>query len=197
MLPFVVALLVVLALTSPTLAGSTTAPARSDVASVDTLLDALGDVRLGDGVMGIGFGVSPLGPWPSVSPSPPTVQPGALAPRDQLIDPGTAISFDLKLSWPSVVDVTSRSPVEPYVTLGPALLLPEPNVSRAGPVADRSVSFGVRAGAGLTWQLDQNATLFGEYRFTRSRLETLLPFSGRGMNDVGEFDVLYGMRFRF
>jgi hypothetical protein len=145
--------------------------------------------------MGFGIDVSPLRPWSLAKLAP--ADPGVSDQRYRLVDPGTAVSFDLRLSWPSNELPTLRSVLQPYVMVGPALLMPEPNVSLIGPPPDRPITLGVRAGAGLNWRLDQNATLFGEYRFTRGASESLLHLGGKSTSEVGGFDVLYGVRFRF
>jgi len=84
------------------------------------------------------------------------------------------------------------------VAVGPALLVVESD-DPLGVLADRpdvTLSLGVRAGAGVTWRLDRNATLFGEYRFTRSGDSALAP-PGGAAGDVSGYDFLYGVRFRF
>jgi hypothetical protein len=195
-LRFVVVVLAVLALgaVKPALGAS---PARPEASSrIDTLLDAIGDVRVGGGSMGFGVDVSPLRPWSPLAPAPGIAEPGGGASY-RLIDPGTAISFDLKLRWPSVADPAPRSALQPYMTVGPALIVPETTAGLVGPVSDRPITLGLRAGAGLSWQVDPHATLFGEYRFTRGGSETLLPFGGKSAIDVGGFDLLYGVRIRF
>ena len=193
----VVVVLAVLAFTAPNAALAVSPAARTEASKLDTLLDAIGEVRLGGGSMGFAVDVSPLRPWSAPAPTPNIAEPGGPLPHYRLIDPATAISFDLKLSWPSVADPARRSALQPYLTFGPALLMPETNASLAGPVSDRPITLGLRAGAGVSWQFDPNATLFGEYRVTRGASETLLPFGGRSAIDVGGFDLLYGVRLRF
>jgi hypothetical protein len=190
---FVVIVVAVLALAAPKPALGAS-PARPEASSsrIDTLLDAIEDVRVGGGSMGFGVDVSPLRPWSSLTPA-----AGSAGLPFRLIDPGTSISFDLKLRWPSVADPAPPSAIQPYMTVGPALLVPETTASLVGPVSDRPMALGLRAGAGLSWQVDPHATLFGEYRFTRGGTETLLPFGGKSAIDVGGFDLLYGVRIRF
>lgn len=184
-----------LALAGPALAWSPPAQSRSDPSQLDAVLDAIGDMKLGGGTVGFGIDVSPLRPWSSVRLAP--ADSGVVDQRYQLVDPGTAVSFDLKLSWPSNDHPTLRTPLQPYVMLGPALLMPEPNLRLVGPPPDRPITLGVRAGAGVNWPVDQNATLFGEYRYTHGASDTLLHFGGKSASEVGGFDLLYGVRFRF
>jgi hypothetical protein len=143
------------------------------------LLDPLPLTRLGLGPqLGLGFDVGQFG----------------------LLDPGTAVSVDLRLTWPGALGPTGEpGTVQPYVAVGPALLVAEPRdmMSPLGPQTDSAVAIGVRAGAGLSWQLDRETALFGEYRLTRGRQDLLGPLGGRGSGELGGFDLLYGVRLRF
>jgi hypothetical protein len=132
-------------------------------------------------------GGSPLGLGVDVSPL-------------RLLDPGTAISFDLKLGWPSATASPGieRGTLHPYVTFGPTLFVnPSPDAeSLLGPSSDPTLTLGVKAGAGLSLWLDRDAVLFGEYRLSHGGVDALSPLGGRG-EDVRGYEILYGVRFRF
>ena len=110
---------------------------------------------------------------------------------------GKAISFDLKLKWPGA----ETRPVEPYVTLGPALIVTEPGsfAALAGSRVDPGVRRGAKVGAGLNWRLGKDTTLFGAYGFTTESPNGLLTDGPRKSGDAGNtgFDLMYGVRFRF
>ena len=84
------------------------------------------------------------------------------------------IGFDvLRLRLPLLTsDEFPHGRVQPYVTAGPALFVTRtkdtdnftPNNQR-----DTDTSLGVKAGAGISFQLTQLIALFGEYRFTHFR----------------------------
>ncbi len=160
------------------------------------LLDVLTEQGMGAGhsLFGVGLDVTPLRPALTPIPEAPT--------RLTLTDPGTAISLDLRLRWPTLpsTDRAGVSLPQPYVTLGPALFVIDPVdalvASSAG--GDVSLSLGVRAGVGLTWQLDRNALLFGEYRLTRGADDrSVVPGGGGGSGAGAGYDLLYGVRLRF
>lgn len=108
-----------------------------------------------------------------------------------------AISFDLKLKWPGA----ETTPVEPYVTLGPALIVTDPDsfAALAGNRVDPAPRLGAKVGAGLTWRLGKDTTLFGAYGFTTESPNGLLTDGPRTPGDAGHtgFDLMYGVRFRF
>ena len=140
---------------------------------------------LGEG-FSLGFDVAPL--RPQLGP-PPT-----MAPRDfELLD-STALSFDLKLKWPG--SDTTRA-LEPYLSLGPALFVLEPDyVSRMlGTRVDPDFRLGAKAGAGLNWHLGKDVTLFGAYEATRG---SSVPGSRTPVDSgpVGH-DFTYGIRLRY
>lgn len=116
----------------------------------------------------------------------------------RLLDPdlhGTAISFDLKLRWPSASPIGA---VEPYVSVGPTLFVTgSDNVARFGQVAprpDSAMSLGLSWGAGLAWRLSRNAELFGGYRFLQYGRDSALSHGERSESDlIGQ----YGIRLRF
>jgi hypothetical protein len=151
--------------------------------------------------VGLGVGVQPLrGDLGIAGAALPDEARALLGPYRLLDDRGTAISFDLRLRWPSPVDVAGAGAVQPYVAVGPALFLAEPDITTQvlNSRADTALSLGVRAGAGVTFALDRNASFFSEYRFTRGARESNPPGgrNGAGEDPVG-FDLLYGVRFRF
>ncbi len=171
-------------------AGSPAAAGPLDGPHDRLALDGLRGPWLGAGpILGFGLDVSPLRPVAAALESPE-------AARIRLADPGRAVSFDLTLRWPSVGDDTPA--LRPYVAFGPALFVSEPLSPLAvlGERQEPALSLGLRAGAGLTWQVDRNATLFGESQITRGGADALLP-SGSPAGGVTGFDVLYGVRIRF
>jgi hypothetical protein len=148
---------------------------------------------------GLGVGVHPLrGDRGVTPPSGPTQS--LLGPYRLLEDRSTAISFDLRLRWPSPLDLHGAGVLQPYAAVGPALLLAEP--AAAAQVlygrADTGLALGVRAGAGVTWEFDRNTAFFSEYRFIRAGRDShALGVRGSGSQESSGFDLLYGVRFRF
>jgi hypothetical protein len=112
----------------------------------------------------------------------------------------TAVSVDLKLVWPTARD-TRAGVVQPYVAFGPALFVAERNpfANPLGTLADVALRVGIKAGAGISWQFDSAAALFGEYRVTRGTESPLLSSGGRlGQGSAASgYDLLYGLRLRF
>ena len=150
-------------------------------ASSEPIVERLTDIGAS---ISLGFDVAPLRHdlMPPLAPI-----PGAPADLDRQ---STAVSFDLKLGWPGADVLRS---VEPYVALGPALFVVEPDYfSRLlGTRVDPTLRLGAKAGAGLNWHLGKDATLFGAY-------ETTTGFSPRGpRDDVHGFDFTYGIRLRY
>jgi hypothetical protein len=117
----------------------------------------------------------------------------------RLLDPGAAVALDLRLHWPGAAEPPRAGALRPYLSLGPTLFLAEPvePPGAAGAHSEGTLAVGVRAGAGVTWQLDQSAALFSEYHVTRGGPEWLGPLGGRSAGDVTGFDLLYGIRLRF
>jgi opacity protein-like surface antigen len=119
----------------------------------------------------------------------------------RLVDPdlhGTAISFDLKLRWPSSAGTIGG--VEPYLSFGPSLLLMDadlgPRPAALVPRSDGAIALGLSWGAGLSWRLSRNAELFGGYRFMQYGREGVLSHGEHDADLVGH-DVLYGVSVRF
>ena len=156
------------------------APVRTEAgASSDNLLEL---AAKGGPSVGLGFGVSPLH-WELIAP-------GDREPR------GRAVSFDIKLKWP-----TAELPIEPYLVLGPALFVDQPQElsSLTGIPADPVLRLGAKAGAGFNWRLSKDATLFGSYDITTTTVD---GFTSAGAKAPAAalptgYDVLYGVRFRY
>jgi hypothetical protein len=165
------------------------APVRAG-ASSDNLLEL---ATRGGASVGLGFGVSPLH-WEPLAP-PESVAGSAAAERLLGESRGRAVSFDLKLRWP-----TADLPIEPYVVLGPALFVDQPqDLSMTAIPGDPVVRLGAKAGAGFNWRLGKDATLFGSYDVTTSAADRFaLPGSkGSAANGPVGYDLLYGVRFGF
>ena len=158
------------------------APVRTEAgASSDNLLEL---AAKGGPSVGLGFGVSPLH-WELIAPP-----GGDREPR------GRAVSFDIKLKWP-----TAELPIEPYLVLGPALFVDQPHdlSSLTGIPADPVLRLGAKAGAGFNWRLSKDATLFGSYDITTTTVD---GFTSPGAKAPAAapptgYDVLYGVRFRY
>ena len=152
--------------------------------------------------LGLGLDLSRVQPnISSKLASTPKVVQGPVATR--LIDPDLdfdALSFDLKVRWPLVASAGPPA-LQPYFSFGPALFVARPgDIAALGLPGDRrdvSMSLGLIGGAGLSWQLGENAALFGEYRFTQSGSSRLLPVGGALGRDANTSDLLYGISVRF
>ncbi len=164
------------------------------------------DRRLGGSrALGLGLDLSRI--QPNISSklvSAPTVTQGAVATR--LIDPDLgfdALSFDLKVRWPALGSAGPSSSLQPYFSFGPALFVARPgDITALGLLGDWrevSMSLGLIGGAGFSWQLGENAALFGEYRFTQSGANRFQPIGGKGTlgRDADTSDLLYGISVRF
>ena len=143
----------------------------------------------------VGFGVSPLRPQ-----LPAPLSGGWVSEGDRPADldsQGTALSVDLKLRWPGA----EASPLEPYLAIGPALFLVEPDHAGRllGTRVDPSLRLGARAGAGLNWKLGKDVTLFGAYEVTTAADAALPSLGSRPAADPGlsGYDFNYGVRIRF
>jgi len=150
----------------------------------------------------VGFDVTRFRPDLGLSRLAAGIEPNA-ATAYRFIDSNlqqTAVSLDLKLVWPSARDADT-GPLQPYLAFGPAIFVSERNAfaNPLGTLADVAVWVGVKAGAGISWQIDAAAALFGEYRITRGTDSPLLSSGGRlgpGSGASG-YDLLYGLRLRF
>jgi hypothetical protein len=164
--------------------------------SSENLLDLAG--RGGAPAASLGFGVSPLrweliAPLPGVAPSTAAADGRTLAEQEPL---GRAVSVDFKLKWPS-----ADFGLEPYVVLGPALLVEQrydPSDLMGSP-ADPTFRLGAKAGAGFNWQLSRSATLFGSYDITTTSVEALSSSRTKApaTGVPTEHELLYGLRFRY
>jgi hypothetical protein len=122
-----------------------------------------------------------------------------MAESRMLADPeprGRAVSFDIKLKWP-----TADLPIEPYVVLGPALFVSQPQElsSLIGIPADPVLRLGAKAGAGFNWRLSKDATLFGSYDVTTTTVDgfTSAGTKSPAPNAPTGYDLLYGVRFHY
>jgi hypothetical protein len=144
-----------------------------------------------------GFGVSPLRDSLGLATVPGAVGGEGVRPLEA--DPrGGVLSFDLKLAWPGAV---STSVVEPYLAVGPALIVVEPDYAGRllGTRVDSSLRPGARAGGGVNFRLGKNTTLFGAYEVTTAGQGRLTSPGGKAPADteVSGYDLTYGLRFRY
>jgi hypothetical protein len=157
------------------------APGTSQATVLEHLTEVGSAVRLG-------FGVSPLhGPLAPEPAAVPGVQDG---------ESGTVVSFDLNLAWPGAGRTRA---IEPYVVLGPALFVVEPDAAGRllGTRLDPTLQVGARAGAGVNWRLGKRVTLFGGYEITTTAPGGLVPSPARPSAERGinGHDFTYGLRF--
>ena len=185
--------LVGLALTSPVRAGSSSEATPGSAAGQD-ILERFNESWAG---ISVGLGVAPLRDSLTLGDTFGVAGGEPIHPLDP--DPrSTVLSFDLKLAWPGS---TSFSGLEPYLTMGPALFVVEPDYAgrMLGTRVDSTVKLGARAGAGLAWHLGKSTTLFGAYEVTTAQPGGLAPSGSRGAADaqVSGYDLTYGLRFRY
>ena len=148
------------------------------------------------------FRVSTLGTRPVIGTEDPALSsaPYRLIDTDLL---GTAISFDLKLRWPSASGASAFGSLAPYLSFGPTVLFPGAEVvSRSGPPGSRSegpMALGLSWGAGLSWRFARNAELFGGYRFLQFGRDSLShgERSTAPDTELTGHDFLYGISVRF
>jgi hypothetical protein len=156
-----------------------------------------------DAESSLGLDVAPFRPDLGLAPLGGGIVAGPGTPY-RLIDTtlhGTAIALDLKLTWPSRVEPSAPGLLQPYVSFGPAVFVGErhPVPNPLATPSDVTMRVGLKAGAGLTWQVDRRAAFFGEYRVTRGMEDSLLSIGGRNGPGAGVsgYDLLYGLRFKF
>jgi opacity protein-like surface antigen len=139
----------------------------------------------------------------------PTTILGVTAPaRLGAIDVSvTAIAFDMvRLRYPFLVSPQfPRGRLQAYATAGPALFQTRvKNVGNSelttGSATD--TSSGVKAGAGLYWQLGKEVAIFGEYRYTHYSAEPVLqsalsPLPVPFQFDLDTHHLVAGVSFRF
>jgi len=157
-----------------------------------TVLERLNDVS---SAIRLGLDVTPLRP----QLTPPIGALGVLGgegirPFDHEAR-GTALSFDLTLAWPGAA---KTGPFEPYVAVGPALFVVEPDYTGRllGTRVDPTLRLGAKAGAGVNWRLGRHTTLFGAYEVMT------IPQGGSASpgakapadNGVSGYDFTYGLR---
>jgi hypothetical protein len=170
---------------APGAAGTIPDPVGGSTAA--SVLEHLTDVG---SAIRLGFGVAPLrGPLAPAPAAVPGVQEGETA---------TVVSFDLNLTWPGAGRARA---VEPYLVLGPALFVVEPDFAGRllGTRVDPTLQLGARAGAGLNWRVGKRATLFGGYEITTTAPGGLPSSSPRGPAESGisGYDFTYGLRFLY
>ena len=145
-----------------------------------------------------GFDISPLRPQLVAPVTMPAGQAADTGRPADLDAQAKAVSFDLKLRWPGT---EATSALEPYMTLGPALFVVEPDFAGRGAGArlDPSYRVGAKAGAGLNWKLGKAATLFGAYEVTTAGESGLTSLGAKSPSDptVHGYDFTYGLRFRY
>src|SRR5437879_5275584 len=136
----------------------------------------------------LGFGVAPLR-WEVVPP--PLGVPTDAETRS------TAMSFDIKLTWPG----SETSVVEPYVAFRPALFVVEPDAvsRRLGTRVDPALRVGAKAGVGLNWKLGKDTTFFSAYELSTAGHGGLGSPGARSSADsaLNGFDFTYGIRLRY
>jgi hypothetical protein len=163
-------------------------------ATSDALLDLAADRGPS---LGLAVGVSPLH-WALIAP--PLSVSGARAAESVLpaeLEPGgRAVSLDIKLRWPGAEATT---PLEPYVVLGPALLIDRPHEgpSLTGIQGDPVLRLGVKAGAGFNWRLGKDTTLFGAYDITTTSVGDVPGAKAPAAGGMSGYDILYGVRLRY
>jgi hypothetical protein len=170
-------------------------PAQA-ASSSEPILEHLVD---GGPAFSFGLGVAPLrwslAPIVPATPGPPVGESARLAELDAQ---GSSMSFDFKLRWPGAELVPS---LEPYVAVGPALFMVEPDYAGRllGTRVDPTYHVGAKAAAGVNWRLGKRATLFGEYEITTARPGALATTGAGTAGDggVGGFDFTYGLRLRY
>jgi hypothetical protein len=145
----------------------------------------------------VGLGVSPLRDSLTLSDAFGAAGGEPVRPLDP--DPrSTVVSFDLKLTWPGT---TSFSGLQPYLAMGPALFVVEPDYAgrMLGTRVESTLRLGARAGAGLNWHLGRNTTLFSAWELTTASPAGLAPSGAHGAADaqVSGYDLTYGLRFRY
>ena len=170
--------------------GPGAAGAGPDPVGGSTAASVLEHLTDGGSAIRLGFGVAPLRGPLAPTPAPvPGVQEGETA---------TMVSFDLNLTWPGA----GRSSVlEPYLVLGPALFVVEPDFAGRllGTRVDPTLQLGARAGAGLNWRVGKRTTLFGGYEITTTTPGGFASSGPKGPAESGisGYDFTYGLRFLY
>jgi len=189
-----VALLLAWAVTPATgIAGTMNSPQGEGGA--EPTVSGLTDVWPG---ISVGFGASPLRSQFGLEPPQAATGLQGGEPVGHLESDGKAVSFDLKIGWPG----TDQLPLlEPYVKLGPALFIVEPDYfSRlVGARPEPAYRLGAKASAGVSLHLGKYAELFSAYEAT-SRSQTAVPSLGAktpAEAGISSYDFVYGLRLRY
>lgn len=139
----------------------------------------------------------------------PTTILGATAPVTlRAIDFSiTAIAFDIvRLRLPLQVSPEfPKGRLQPYVAAGPALFRTRAKNTTNTELSTQPAtdsSWGVKVGAGLSWELVKNVAIFGEYRFTHVRVEPVLNSALSSLRvplqtDLNTHHLVGGVSFRF
>ena len=109
---------------------------------------------------------------------------------------GAAVSFDLKLAWPGAARI---GPLEPYVALGPALFVIEPDYAGRllGTRVDPALQLGAKVGAGVNWRVGKRVTLFGAYEVMTAGPGGLTSEGAKAEAGFSGYDFTYGLRFLY
>lgn len=104
--------------------------------------------------------------------------------------PAVVIGADLLLRWRflQTPDIPNGR-LQPYITLGPALVVTDPD--------DLGTTLGFKVAGGFAWQFHRRLAAFGEYRFTRFTPSDVESGGLRYSADVHTHHVLGGISFRF
>jgi hypothetical protein len=158
----------------------------------------LGHLTEGSAVR-LGFGVAPLRSQLGLGTGPILGADASERGRNGDADArGTAVSFDLALTWPGAA---GTGQVEPYVALGPALFVIEPDYAGRllGTRVDPALQLGAKASAGVKWRLGKRTTLFGAYEVTAAPQGGFTAPGGKTPADTGltGHDFTYGLRFLY
>ena len=159
----------------------------------------LGHLTDGGSAFRLGFGVAPLhsqlGPGTGAILGADASERGRNGDADSR---GTVVSFDLELAWPGAA---GTGQVEPYVALGPALFVIEPDYAGRllGTRVDPALQLGAKASAGVKWRLGKRTELFGAYEVTAAPQGGFTAPGGKTPVDTGltGHDFTYGLRFLY
>jgi opacity protein-like surface antigen len=131
----------------------------------------------------------------------PDTVPGQLKRLDLYMTP---ISIDLMLRWPLLVtDTIPHGRLQPYLTVGPAVVLAEAkDTTNFTPANQYETNWpvGVKAGVGLVWQIQPHAAVFTEFRFTHFSPEFTFrnqPRTTKLKTDLNTGYVIGGFSLRF
>jgi cytochrome c oxidase assembly factor CtaG/opacity protein-like surface antigen len=104
--------------------------------------------------------------------------------------PAVVVGGDLLLRWRflQTPDIPNGR-LQPYITLGPALLVTDSD--------DLGTTLGFKVAGGFAWQFHRRLAVFGEYRFTRFTPSDVESGGLRYSADVNTHHVLGGISLRF